>query len=350
MPVKKVENPIMDHMGIKRAKKTEFGPNASARAQYIPDGDGGWREASPEEYAEHKRAVEEERLEQVLDEWQAEMTPRGIVFAGTLPTKVSGKCRLKCGCDRAKTFEVTLGQIAQLKWEDPRCPRCGEFERAEKFTKIVEERGGTLKTPYKEAKTPVRIECENGHEFESRPDNVQAGSWCPDCYKGSGERKLREVLAERGCRLTDYGKYASTQKKWLVDFHGYPIGTDHSTLLDSPPIHGPRGPQRVRVFYDDLGEFYYVLAGEVPPVLPKRIAEIVNNGDWEDAGTAKNRADVRRAVTLSIDEERILSPDYRCLNVLWNDDWQAPGKYRWGEIEPFDGTLVYTNTMEPVKF
>lgn len=346
------ENPLMETMGVERAKKTDFGKNLSRVSHYVPDGNGGCREGTPEERAEHLHALEYARREAVVDEWQAEMTPRSIKFRNPIPTRIRGKAKLVCGCGNDKEFEATLQQLSRLPREDPRCPMCPRHAPMQELGVVVGERGGTLLTPYRGAHRKVELRCAYGHRFAATPANIiHSNSWCPHCYVGSGKRKLEEALAVHGCTLTDYGKYASAQKKGYIDVNGVDRQKDHSTLLNGPPIcTSARGEQPVRVFFDEDRGYFFVLAGDIPPILPRLIAEIVNLNDMEMAPPAKNRGDVRRAVTKAIEaNKRAHNPDFVCVNVLWNDDWESPGRYAWGNIDPFHGTLVDTNTLQPAR-
>ncbi|QGH74970.1 hypothetical protein MAL1_00224 [Bacteriophage DSS3_MAL1] len=345
---RKPDDPILQAMDAKLATRADFGPNASANAKYI---DG--REVSYEEWRQHRQEQERERaakrVDSLFEDWDAEMDNRGILFDGVAPRTRTDKIPLVCGCARKQKFDANLYQLARLDRNRTCCPRCWDSEKPEKLRKVVEGKGGTLLTPYSSAHEHVQVQCANGHVFNATPANLtrgggKDGSWCPNCNKKSGKAKLQEVLAERGCVLTDYGKYASTQKKGYVDHFGKEQQRDHSYLLQSPPIIAPkRGERPVRVFYDDDTMYAYALVGNVPPKLPKTIAEVVAKNDFEQVAVARTMGEATAALKKAIAADNEIG-DYKVLNVLHNDEWVSPGVYTWGEIGQFDGTLIETES------
>lgn len=54
------------------------------------------------------------------------------------------------------------------------------------FVALAEEHGGKcLSTEYVDNKTPLSWRCAEGHEWQSAPQNVRPGKWCPECSKSS---------------------------------------------------------------------------------------------------------------------------------------------------------------------
>jgi hypothetical protein len=82
-----------------------------------------------------------------------------------------------------------------------------ENKYAEKFKAYIKSKGGKLKSPYFTAKTPVRLECDQGHTWETTPDSIYSNNWCPVCAKNvKGSGLLFEKIGKLfDCELTsDY--------------------------------------------------------------------------------------------------------------------------------------------------
>ncbi|QJA43016.1 hypothetical protein [Phaeobacter phage MD18] len=300
-----------------------------------------WRAILCREAAE----AAERRTEELMDEWDAEMSPRDILFAGEAPRNRTNKISLKCGCKHGLTFEANLYSLSRLPREGQTCPRCWEASKPDQLKEIIETKGGTLLSAYSGAHTKVRVRCMKGHVFEATPANLtrgggKRGSWCPDCHELKGKLKLAEVLAERGCELTEYGKWGTQQTKFYTTFDGTPAQGTHSALMSNPPTYPTkRGPRQVRTFYDDDTMRAYVLADLIPPYLPRVIAEVVGKMDFETVGVAPNLSETSALVKKAIAADNEIG-DYKVLNVLHNDQWINPGVYRWGNIDRLDGTLI----------
>jgi hypothetical protein len=56
-----------------------------------------------------------------------------------------------------------------------------ENKYAIKFREYVEEKGGTLMTPYFSAKKEVKLLCEKGHQWTTTPDSIYKDNWCSEC-------------------------------------------------------------------------------------------------------------------------------------------------------------------------
>lgn len=333
------DDPILAAMNAKMATRDDFGPNISANTRYV---DG--KPVSYEEWKEHQLAKERERaeakVEKLFADWEAEMDVRGIMFDGVTPKNRSTPIPLRCTCPRQQKFEANIYQLARTARRMHSCTRCWQTSKPDNLREIVEAKGGKLLTKYTGAHGTVRIECSKGHEFTTTPANLRdrgdkRGSWCPYCYKGSGERKLVEVLAERGCVLTSYGERDSDQVKSYLDPFGQPAQRRHSALVATPPIAGPkRGIRNVTGYRSDGYVFYMV--GEVPPRLPNLVAYLVTNGTSFHVGDADTLPKCSKLLKGVINQP---SKDH-CLNVLFNDQWVTPGVYSWGMVEPFADTLV----------
>jgi hypothetical protein len=63
------------------------------------------------------------------------------------------------------------------------CPKCvGKGKNIEDMQAVAVARGGKcLSEGYVNSITPLLWECEEGHQWKARPNNVVFGTWCPVC-------------------------------------------------------------------------------------------------------------------------------------------------------------------------
>lgn len=79
--------------------------------------------------------------------------------------------------------------------------------------RVAEVHGNAVRrdpqTPYINSHTKISWICDQGHQWEARPDQIKYGTGCPQCSKGNtkGETYTRELLEE-------YGIDFQTQKKF----------------------------------------------------------------------------------------------------------------------------------------
>ena len=117
-----------------------------------------------------------------------------------------------------KTYEKMsgkfLGNIPKYDWREF---TIHENKHAKKFRKYVEEKGGTLLTPYFTAKKEVTIMCEHGHEWTTTPDSVYRGNWCSVCarnIKGTTE-EYRKIGEKFQCELMNTYVNAKTPLRYM---------------------------------------------------------------------------------------------------------------------------------------
>ena len=134
-----------------------------------------------------------------------------------LATKRGGYClskkyvntniRLEWECNKGHSWWATPKDVVRGTW----CPVCGGSlkKTLEEMQKIAEERAGKCLSPeYINSKTKLKWQCKIGHIWETKPDNVLMGRWCPYC---AGVVKLtieemQTIAIERGglCLSTHY--------------------------------------------------------------------------------------------------------------------------------------------------
>ena len=131
-------------------------------------------------------------------------------------TYINSSTKLRWECQAGHIWEATPNEIGQGKW----CPDCEGVRRftIEGMNEIAMERGGKcLSTEYVNSATKLKWECREGHVWESTPNAIEQGDWCPQC---AGAKRLtidgmQEIAAERGgrCLSTEYVN-SSTKLKW----------------------------------------------------------------------------------------------------------------------------------------
>ena len=90
--------------------------------------------------------------------------------------------------------------------------------KIEEMRNLAEKRGGKcLSTEYKNVSTKLKWECEKGHAWEARPNDIKDSHWCPICA-GNVPLTIEEMqkLAEKKggkCLSTEYVNNR-TKLKW----------------------------------------------------------------------------------------------------------------------------------------
>ncbi len=102
------------------------------------------------------------------------------------------------------------------------CPECaGHMQLTiENMKKVAEEKGGRCSSDtYVNARSKLRWECSEGHQWEATPDSIKRGSWCPTCSKKeSGDKRklgieeMQEIAAKRGGKCLSINYDTSCEK------------------------------------------------------------------------------------------------------------------------------------------
>lgn len=68
----------------------------------------------------------------------------------------------------------------------------------DKLLIIVNKKNGRIFGDYTKTNNKMKFECEEGHQWETSPNYIIRGHWCPDC---GGSKKLTiEILEKNGNR------------------------------------------------------------------------------------------------------------------------------------------------------
>ncbi|HSH50177.1 MAG TPA: hypothetical protein VK982_00480, partial [Bacteroidales bacterium] len=86
------------------------------------------------------------------------------------------------------------------------------------FEKIVADTGYKLLSSYKNNKVKVELECPNGHKWTVRPFSFKNGSRCPECRKYDIKMRkgneFREFVNDNGHKLLS--GYKNAKEKVLI--------------------------------------------------------------------------------------------------------------------------------------
>lgn len=101
---------------------------------------------------------------------------------------VNARQKMKWKCKDGHEWETAYDAVRSGKW----CGICRRKETAQKLRSSIEEmqqiaktrNGKCLSSEHINMQTPLKWECEKGHQWMARPGNVKTGNWCRKCsYK-----------------------------------------------------------------------------------------------------------------------------------------------------------------------
>jgi|GEM_PF-165133 len=122
---------------------------------------------------------------------------------------VNNKTPLKWQCKEGHRWETIPEGIIKGAW----CPKCAGVQRLslEEMQEIAKARGGEcLSKKYTNVDTQLKWKCKEGHIWKAIPNNVKKGAWCPVCSQGVSERICRKYFE------TIFGKkFQKTRPNWL---------------------------------------------------------------------------------------------------------------------------------------
>ncbi|MGA7811983.1 zinc-ribbon domain-containing protein [Caballeronia sp.] len=100
------------------------------------------------------------------------------------------EAKLLWRCDSGHEWQAIPEQIQQGSW----CPQCAILkmrDTLERMREIAQERGGRcVSTEYINTNTALLWECANGHQWKAQPASIKRprASWCPVCAKDSSRK------------------------------------------------------------------------------------------------------------------------------------------------------------------
>ena len=130
------------------------------------------------------------------------------------------RSKLLWRCAKGHEWKATPDNVKRITW----CPVCGgrlplTLARMQDYARSFG--GRCVSKKYVNSKSHVRWSCAEGHEWESKPDHVLQGHWCPICSSGISERICRALLE----RLTDT-PFPKARPQWLKNERGFQMELD----------------------------------------------------------------------------------------------------------------------------
>ncbi|MCP4100603.1 MAG: hypothetical protein GY750_04135 [Lentisphaerae bacterium] len=162
---------------------------------------------------ECKRLKKEEKSQVKLDELHKLAKSRKGKCLST--SYKNNKIKLTWECKEGHTWDAAPMHIKKGGW----CPVCTRTKKLtiEQMHEIAQDRGGLcLSNTYINANTKLTWQCDTGHTWDARPITVKKGSWCPNCRLGkSSIEDMQKLAAERGgeCLSKEYINY-KTRLTW----------------------------------------------------------------------------------------------------------------------------------------
>ncbi|OED36605.1 hypothetical protein AB834_02920, partial [PVC group bacterium (ex Bugula neritina AB1)] len=125
---------------------------------------------------------------------------------------VNGRRILNLQCKEGHLWSIRYDAFIRGSW----CRKC--YIESQKLTighmhELAEAKGGKcLSTNYVNAHTKLKWKCKEGHQWETSPNKIKRGSWCPSCGRKSSNDKRRGSLKELH-KLAESrgGKFLSTE-------------------------------------------------------------------------------------------------------------------------------------------
>ncbi len=93
---------------------------------------------------------------------------------------LGSQIKMEWECESGHRWFTNSNNISQGKW----CPTCAGITKLtiESMVSLARDNGGKcLSKKYINNRTALNWECDKGHKFNARPDNVKKGTWCPIC-------------------------------------------------------------------------------------------------------------------------------------------------------------------------
>lgn len=106
---------------------------------------------------------------------------------------VNNMTKVKFQCDKGHIYETS----PKVFKSGCRCPKCSDScpeQAKENFLKICTQNNYHILSEYINTKIKVKIKCSKGHEFSMRPNDITMGSKCPKCSNTCPEQSKERFL------------------------------------------------------------------------------------------------------------------------------------------------------------
>jgi hypothetical protein len=164
--------------------------------------------------------VKQQKRAAQFEKFKAYAVEKGGVLLSTEYTGAHSKLDFRCA--KGHSFSSSPANMWHGKtW----CKKCSAANSRNQFMsgrnflaelqEIARQRGGAVLSPeYIRSDVKLRFACADGHEWDSRPNDVRRGTWCPSCSNKT-EGLVRRYLE---CRFGQ--PMPSRRLPWLVDQEG----------------------------------------------------------------------------------------------------------------------------------
>lgn len=152
---------------------------------------------------------------------------------------VNAETPIQWKCGKGHPFELRVAQVKDGgKW----CPVCEKTQVLDAMKALAADRKGRcLSREYVDVDTPLQWECKKAHRWSSAPMDVRKGTWCRKCA-GAARRltiaEMQEIAKKRGGRcLSEEYLGANTPLKWECD-RGHQWKTRPAQVKGTPNREG----------------------------------------------------------------------------------------------------------------
>ena len=147
------------------------------------------------------------------------------------------KTKMQWRCSKNHEWQAIFNSIKSGKW----CAHCAgiaplTIDKCQQFA--ISKGGECLSTEYNNSKTKLLWECDKGHRWEARFDNIKfKGYWCPSCASGRSERMCREII-----------------EKYLLE----PFPTKKPDFLEGLELDGYNEELNIAFEYNGIQHYEYI--------------------------------------------------------------------------------------------
>ena len=123
---------------------------------------------------------------------------------------INGRTYIDLECDKGHIWTTRKDNIQKGTW----CPECQKLTLEEMQQLAAAHGGKCLSLKYINNVTPLEWKCDKGHTWWATPANIKAGTWCPKCQKLTLE-EMQRIAEDRGgkCLSSTYIN-AHTKLEW----------------------------------------------------------------------------------------------------------------------------------------
>jgi very-short-patch-repair endonuclease len=142
-----------------------------------------------------------------------------------LEVYTNNKAKMLVECDVGHRFRMRLNDIKDGHWCQ-RCANCSPEQVRENVEKIVKNQGGIILTSYVNSGTKMELQCDKQHRFKITPTSIQKMHWCNVCGESSLEREARLFLEFNNIKYSVQYEISQLPRKrydFYFEYNGFKI-------------------------------------------------------------------------------------------------------------------------------